>query len=130
VEHHAGLDLSLKLTAICIVNQTGKIIREGMVASNPEAIAAFVRSNSPDVERIGLETGATSTWLWTELNKMGLPIICIDASHANTALRMEIIESDRKDAFGIARIMRCGWYKEVNVKGPDCHAIKAWPRRK
>jgi transposase len=56
---------------------------------------------------------------------MGLPIICIDARHAKAALRMQIIKSDRKDAFGIARIMQCGWYKEVNVKGPDCHAIKA-----
>jgi len=124
VEHYVGLDVSLKLTAICIVDQKGKIIREGMVASNPEAIVAFVRSNAPHVVRVGLETGATSTWLWTELNKMGLPITCIDARHAKAALRMQIIKSDRKDAFGIARIMQCGWYKEVNVKGPDCHAIK------
>jgi len=74
--------------------------------------------------RIGLETGATSTWLWTELNKMGLPIICIDARHAKAALRMQINKTDRKDAFGIARIMQCGWYKEVRVKDLDCHAIK------
>src|SRR5215469_18125921 len=125
VEHYVGLDVSLKLTAICIVDQKGRIIREGMVASNPEAIAAFIRSNAPHVVRIGLETGATSTWLWTELNKMGLPIICIDARHAKAALRMQINKSDRKDAVGIARIMQCGWYKEVRVKGLDSHAIKA-----
>ena len=51
MEHYVGLDVSLKLTAICIVDQKGKIIREGMVASNPEAIAAFVRSNAPHVVR-------------------------------------------------------------------------------
>jgi len=50
-----------------------------MVHSDPEAIAVFIKSNAPHVARIGLETGATSTWLWTELNKLGLPVICIDA---------------------------------------------------
>ena len=125
MEHYVGLDVSLKLTAICIVDQTGRIEREGVVASNPEAIAAFIKSHAPHVARIGLETGATSTWLWTELNKMGLPVICIDARHAKAALRMQINKSDRNDAVGIARIMQCGWYKEVRVKNLDSHAIKA-----
>jgi transposase len=125
VDHYVGLDVSLKLTAICIVDQSGKIVREGTAASNPEAIAAFVRLHAPHVTRIGLEAGATSTWLWTELNKMGLPIICIDARHAKAALKMQINKSDRNDAVGIARIMQCGWYKEVRVKVLDSHAIKA-----
>ena len=124
MEHYVGLDVSLKLTAICIVDQTGRIEREGVVASNPEAIAAFIKSHAPHVARIGLETGATSTWLWTELNKLGLPVICIDARHAKAALRMQINKSDRNDAVGIARIMQCGWYKEVRVKDLDSHAIK------
>jgi len=63
VEHYVGLDVSLKLTAVCIVDQSGKIEREGTVASDPEAIASFVKSHAPDVARIGLEAGATSTWL-------------------------------------------------------------------
>ena len=125
MEHYVGLDVSLKLTAICIVDQTGKIEREGMVASNPEAITAFIKSHAPHVARVGLETGATATWLWTELNKMGLPVICIDARHAKAALKMQINKSDRNDAVGIARIMQCGWYKEVRVKDLDSHAIKA-----
>ena len=124
-EHYVGLDVSLKLTAICIVDRTGKIQREGVVHSDPEAIAAFIKSNAPHVARIGLEAGATSTWLWTELNKMGLPVICIDARHAKAALKMQINKSDRNDAVGIARIMQCGWYKEVRVKDLDSHAVKA-----
>src|SRR5499433_2238310 len=124
MEQYVGLDVSLKLTAICIVNELGKIVREGAVASNPEAIAAFVESHAPHVARIGLETGATSTWLWTELSMMGLPVICIDARHAKAALKMQINKSDRNDAVGIARIMQCGWYKEVRVKDLDSHAIK------
>ena len=90
MEHYVGLDVSLKLTAICIVDRTGTIQREGVVHSDPEAIAAFIKSNAPHVARIGLETGATSTWLSTELNKMRLPVICIDARHAKAALKMQI----------------------------------------
>src|SRR6476659_8692872 len=125
MEHYVGLDVSLKLTAICVVDRSGKIEREGVVTSDPETIAAFVKSHAPHVARIGLEAGATSTWLWTELNKMGLPVICIDARHAKAALKMQINKSDRNDAVGIARIMQCGWYKEVRVKDLDSHAVKA-----
>ena len=125
MEHYVGLDVSLKLTAICIVDRTGKIEREGVVSSDPEAIAIFIKSHAPHVARVGLETGATATWLWTELNKLGLPVICIDARHAKAALKMQINKSDRNDAVGIARIMQCGWYKEVRVKDLDSHAVKA-----
>ena len=125
MEHYVGLDVSLKLTAICIVDRTGKIEREGVVSSDPEAIAIFIKSHAPHVVRVGLETGATATWLWTELNKLGLPVICIDARHAKAALKMQINKSDRNDAVGIARIMQCGWYKEVRVKDLDSHAVKA-----
>lgn len=123
--HYVGLDVSLKQTSICVVNETGSIIREGVVDSDPDAIAAFVRSKAPEVVRIGLETGATSTWLWTELNRMGLPVICIDARHAKAVLKMQINKSDRNDAAGIARIMQTGWFKEVRVKDLDSHTVKA-----
>jgi len=81
--------------------------------------------HAPHVAWIGLETGATATWLWTELNKLGLPIIRIDAKRAKAALKMQINKSDRNDAVGIARVMQCGWYKEVRVKDLDSHAVKA-----
>ena len=125
MEHYVGLDVSLKQTAICIVDRTGKVQREGIVPSDPEAIAAFIKSYAPTVVRIGLETGPTATWLWTELRKQGLPVICIDARHAKAILKMQINKSDRNDAVGIARIMQCGWYKEVRVKDLDSHATKA-----
>src|SRR5208283_6140959 len=88
-------------------------------------IASFVRSKAPGTVRIGIETGPTTTWLWTELNRLGLPVICIDARHAKAVLKMQINKSDRNDAAGIARIMQCGWYKEVRVKALDSHAIRA-----
>ena len=101
------------------------IVQEGVVDSDPEAIASFVRSRAPGTVRIGIETGPTTTWLWTELKRLGLPVICIDARHAKAVLKMQINKSDRNDAAGIARIMQTGWFKEVRVKDLDCHAVKA-----
>ena len=121
MEHYVGLDVSLKLTSICVVNQTGSVVREGVVDSDPEAIAAFVRSNA--LVRIGLETGPTATWLWTELKRLDLPVICIDARHAKAVL--QINKSDRNDAAGIARIMQTGSFKEVRVKDLDSHSVRA-----
>jgi hypothetical protein len=125
MEHYVGLDVSLKLTAICVVDQTGSVMREGVVDSDPETIAEFVTSNAPSVVRIGLETGPTATWLWTELQQLGLPVICIDARHAKAVLKMQINKSDRNDAAGIARIMQTGWFKEVRVKDLDSHSVRA-----
>jgi transposase len=97
----------------------------GVVDSDPEAISGYVTSKAPNVARIGLETGPTSTWLWTELKRLGLPMICIDARHPKAVLKMQINKSDRNDAIGIARIMQTGWFKEVHVKDLDSHSVRA-----
>ena len=125
MEYYVGLDVSLKQTSICVVDQAGLVVREGVVGSDPEAISVFVRSKAPGAVRIGLETGPTSTWLWTELKRLGLPVICIDARHAKAVLKMQINKNDRNDAIGIARIMQTGWFKEVHVKDIDSHSVRA-----
>ena len=72
------------------VDQTGAVVREGVVDSDPEAIAVYVRSKAPDAVRIGLETGPTSTWLWTQLKQLGLPVICIDARMSHDGVHEKI----------------------------------------
>jgi len=125
MELYVGMDVSLKETSICVVDDDGEIQCEGTVISEPEALARFIKTNAVGAKRIGLETGPTSTWLWHELRTLGLPVICIDARHAKAALSMQINKSDRNDAVGLARIMQCGWYKEVQVKSLACHEIRA-----
>jgi transposase len=100
-------------------------VSEGTVNSEPVAIADFLGSKAPGAVRIGLETGPTTTWLWHELRALGFPIICIDARHAKAGLSTQINKSDRNDAYGVARIMQCGWYKQVQVKSVSCHEIRA-----
>ena len=104
MELYVGMDVSLKETSICVVDDNGEIVSEGTVISEPEAIAEFIRAKAAGATRIGLETGPTTTWLWHELRALGLPVICIDARHAKAALSMQINKSDRNDAAGIARI--------------------------
>jgi transposase len=125
MELYVGMDVSLKETSICVVDECGEVVSEGSVTSNPEVIASFLADKAPDAVRIGLESGPTSTWLWHELRALGLPVICIDARHAKAALSMQINKSDRNDAAGIARIMQAGWYREVQVKRLVCHAVRA-----
>ncbi len=125
MELYVGLDVSLKETSICVVDGRGEIVSESVVNSEPVAIAEFIGSKAKDAARIGLETGPTTTWLWHELRALGLPVICIDARHAKAALSLQINKSDRNDAFGVARIMQCGWYKEVRVKSVACHEVRA-----
>jgi transposase len=125
MERYVGMDVSLKETSICVVDGSGQIVSEGTVISEPEAIAAFIKTKAAGAKRIGLETGPTTTWLWHELRALGLPVICIDARHAKAALSLQINKSDRNDAVGLARIMQAGWYKEVQVKSLPCHEIRA-----
>ncbi len=115
MELYIGLDVSLEETSICVVDKAGTIVCEGKVMSQPESIAAFVTARAPGAVRIGLEAGPTSTWLWTELHALDLPVICIDARHAKAARIMQINKSDRNDARGLARIMQHAWDKEVRV---------------
>jgi transposase len=122
---YVGLDASLKKTSICVIDKTGKVMCEGVVDSQPGAIAKFLKSKAHGAVRVGIETGPTSTWLTTELRVLGFPVICIDARHAKAVLKMQINKSDRNDAAGIARIMQTGWFKEVRLKSFDSHAVRA-----
>jgi transposase len=122
---YVGLDVSLDETAICVVDEAGKLLAERKLPSTPEAIAAFIADRAPGVARVGLETGSLSVWLHGELRSRGLPVICIDARHAKAALSMRINKTDRNDAAGLAQVMRMGWYREAHVKSGPSHLARA-----
>jgi transposase len=125
MEQFVGLDVSQKLTHVCVVEQKGTVVWRGTCLSTPEDIAITIRTRAPEVVKIGLETGPLAIWHWHALQEMGLPIICIDAKHAKAALRMQINKTDKNDAEGLAQIMRTGWYREVGVKSLDNHKVRA-----
>src|SRR5437763_12261373 len=102
MEHFAGLDVSVKDTSVCIVDDTGKIVREVKVASEPEALLAVLKNPAYHFKRIGLEAGPLSQWLFSALAEASLPVICVETRHMRAVLKAQINKTDRNDARGIA----------------------------
>ena len=115
MEHFAGLDVSVK-ESICIVDDTGKIVREAKVASEPEALLSVLKNGVYHFKRIGLEAGPLSQWLYSALAEAGLPVICVETRHMRAVLQAQINKTDRNDARGMAQMMRAGLYRPVHVK--------------
>ena len=116
MDHFAGLDVSVKETSVCVVDDTGKIVREVKVASEPDALLAELRNPAHRFKRIGLEAGPLSQWLLSALAEVGLPVICVETRHMRAVLKAQINKTDRNDARGIAQMMRVGLYRPVHVK--------------
>jgi transposase len=114
--YFAGLDVSVKETSVCIVDDAGKIVREARVASEPEALLQVLTNTSYRFKRIGLEAGPLSQWLYSVLAEAGLPVICVETRHMRAMLKAQINKTDRNDARGIAQMMRVGLYRPVHVK--------------
>src|SRR2546428_12131532 len=102
MDHFTGLDVSVKETSICIVDDAGKIVREVKVASEPEALLAVLKNPAYHFKRIGLEAGPL--------------VICVETRHMQAVLKAQINKTDRNDARGIAQMMRAGLYRPVHVK--------------
>src|SRR5512140_461200 len=116
MDHFAGLDVSVKDTSVCVVDDTGKIVREVKVASEPEALLAILKNPAYRFKRIGLEAGPLSQWLFSAFAEAELPVICVETRHMRAALKAQINKTDRNDARGIAQMMRAGLYRPVHVK--------------
>lgn len=124
MKQYVGLDVSQRETAVCVVSETGQLIFEGKAKSDPGDLTRLLRKHAPLAERIGFETGAMSSWLWHELRRVELPVVCIDARHAHAALSVRMNKSDQNDARGLAELVRVGWYREVKVKSEESQKIQ------
>jgi transposase len=103
-------------TSVCIVDDTGRIVREVKVASEPEALLSVLTNPGYHFKRIGLEAGPLSQWLYSALAEAGLPVICVETRHMRAVLKAQINKTDRNDARGMAQMMRVGLYRPVHVK--------------
>lgn len=116
MKYYVGLDVSMKETSICIVDESGKNVYERSVPSDPISIVEHLKETKLPIEKIGLESGSLSHWLTTQLLKYEMPTICIDARHIAAILSVNVNKTDKNDARGIANAMRCGLYREVILK--------------
>ncbi len=123
--YFAGIDVSLETSHVCVLDETGRIVREGKVDSEPAALAAFLRGTSLAFDRIGLEAGPLSQWLHAGLSAASLPVVLIETRHVKAALSAMTVKTDRNDARGIAHLVRLGWFRPVHAKTLLAQEIRA-----
>jgi len=116
MKQYAGIDVSLECSSVCVVDANGKILREAKVASEPEALIGWFHSLGFGLERIGLEAGPLSQWLFAAMKSAGLAVELLETRHVRKAFEAMPVKSDRNDARGIAQLMRLGWFRPVHCK--------------
>ena len=116
MDYYAGIDVSVKESSVCVVDATGKVVREGKVATEPAALIAWFRAVGLKLVLLGLEAGPLSQWLFPELKKAGFAIELLETRHVRGAFKTMAVKTDRKDARGIAELMRVGWFRPVHCK--------------
>jgi transposase len=125
MEYYAGIDVSLECSSVCVVDGSGKIVREAKVASEPGALMAWFGSLGLGLERIGLEAGPLSQWLFAGMKAAGLAVELLETRHVRKAFEAMPVKSDRNDARGIAQLMRLGWFRPVHCKSMDAQEVRA-----
>ena len=125
MNYYAGIDVSLEYSSVAIVDATGKIVREGKVASDPVALIAWFRVFGLNVIRIGLEAGPLSQWLYAAMKEAGLAVELLETRHVRNAFKTMAVKTDRKDAHGIAELVRVGWFRPVHCKSMDAQETRA-----
>ena len=121
----AGLDVGFKRTAVCVVDEAGRIVWRGVVDTHPEALSRALQRWGGKLAKVGLESGSMTPWLARELAKAGFPVVCMDARAAADAVKSRRVKSDKADAYALAEMLRTGWYGAVYVKSEDSHRLKA-----
>jgi len=124
MEYYGGIDVSLKESAVCVVDQDGKIFREAKVLSEPEAPIEWFTSLGVPFVRIGLEAGPLSQWLYPPMRNAALPVELLETRQVKTVLATMPVKTDRNDARGIAQLVRFGWFRPVH-----CKSISAQEKR-
>jgi transposase len=125
MEHYAGIDVSLERSSVCVVDATGRIVREAKVVSQPEALVAWFGELNLEVARVGLEAGPLSQWLFAAMRKAGLAVELLETRHVRDAFKAMPVKTDRKDARGIAQLMRLGWFRPVHCKSVPAQETRA-----
>jgi transposase len=110
---------------VCVVDASGKIVREGKVLSEPEALIGWFGALDLRLGRIGLEAGPLSQWLYAGLHQAGLVVELLETRHVRDAFKAMPVKTDRNDARGIAQLMRLGWFKPVHCKSVAAQEVRA-----
>ena len=125
VEVYVGLDVSDKSTHLCVVDGSGATVWSGACATDPDVIARTLKTRARGVQRVILETGPLSAFLYHGLVEREVPVTCVCARHAKGVLSARVNKSDPHDAEGLAQMARTGWFKAVRIKAEATHMDRA-----
>ncbi len=125
MEYYAGIDVSLEASSVCVVDGSGKIVKEAKVLSEPEDLIAWFKALPLGLARIGLEAGPLSQWLYAGLKEAGFAVELLETRHVRDAFKAMPVKTDRKDARGIAQLMRLGWFRPVHCKSLPAQEVRA-----
>jgi transposase len=125
MKHYVGIDVSLETSSVCVVDGNGKIVREGKIVSEPDALIAWLGGLKLELTRIGLEAGPLSQWLYAAMRQAGLAVELLETRHVRNALKTMPVKTDRNDARGIAQLMRLGWFRPVHCKSIPAQETRA-----
>ena len=125
MDHYVGIDVSLEQSSVCVVDTGGRIVREAKVASEPDALVQFLKGLGLPLARVGLEAGPLSQWLCAGLVGAGFEAVLLETRHVKAALSAMVVKTDRKDARGIAQLLRMGWFRPVHCKSPPSQEVRA-----
>ena len=125
MEYYAGIDVSLEASHLCVVDGQGKILKETKVSSEPDALIAWFVACGAPMTRIGLEAGPLSQWLYAGMKAARLPVELLETRHVRNAFKSMPVKTDRKDARGIAQLMRLGWFRPVHCKSLPAQEVRA-----
>jgi transposase len=120
-----GLDVSLAMTAVCVLDARGSIVREARVESDPDALLAFLRELDCREPVIGLEAGPLSQWLYMGLRDAGCDVTLMETRQVKGALKAMPLKTDRRDAEAIARLLHVGWFRPVHCKSLSAQEMRA-----
>jgi len=125
MDYFAGLDVSLRSCAICIVDSQGTMLFERELPCEIKDIADCLASFPHPIERIGFEAGTMSQHLFFGLKAEGFDVVCMEARQVNAALSAMRNKTDKNDARGIAQVLRTGWFSPVHMKSREAHGVRA-----
>jgi transposase len=125
MQYDAGIDVSLEQSSVCVVDAAGKIVKEAKIAPDPKVLVTFFKGLGFPVTRIGLEAGPLSQWLYAGLTQAGFDVVLLETRHVKAALSAMVVKTDRKDARGIAQLIRMGWFRAVHAKSASSQEIRA-----
>lgn len=117
--YYVGLDVGLKKTAVCVVDNKGTQLMACEVATDVTVMDQALSRFNKDALQLGLETGQLSIPLTRGLRDIGYDAVCMDARQVAAALSTVVNKTDANDARGIAHLLRCGLYREVHVKSAE-----------